>query len=78
MRPVRASMTTAAPESASYLRPVTGSVWVRWKAIRSASCFSTSACTLASIEVTRVSPGSLSIVESSPSTRPIESTATRR
>ena len=77
-RPVFASRTTAAPESAAYLRPVTVSSWVRWKAIRSASWRSTTDCTFASIEVTRVSPGVLSTSESSPSTRPIESTATRR
>ena len=77
-RPVFASRTTAAPESAANFRPVTESSWVRWKAIRSASWRSTTDWTLASIEVTSVSPGVLSTSESSPSTRPIESTATRR
>jgi len=42
------------------------------------SCFSTTPWTLASIEVTRVSPGWLANDSSSPRTRPIESTATLR
>ena len=41
-----------------------------------ASCCSTTACTRASIEVTRVSPGWAETSSSSPITRPIESTAT--
>ena len=77
-RPVRASRTTAAPLSAAYLRWVTVSVVSRAVLIVSWSCFSTSAWTLASIEVTRVSPGVESISPESPSTRPIESTATCR
>ena len=75
-RPVLASSTTAAPLSAAYLRPVTVSVvaravWMVWW-----SCFSTKAWTSESIEVTRVSPGVDSTSPESPSTRPMESTAT--
>ncbi len=77
IRPVLASMTTAAPESATYGRRVTGSVVCRAIIIILCSWCSTTLCTRASIDVTRVSPGALEAVESSPSTRPIESTATR-
>ena len=77
IRPVLASITTAAPESATYLRRVTGSVVCRAIVIILCSWRSTTLCTRASMEVTSVSPGAADVVESSPSTRPIESTATR-
>ena len=76
-RPFLASITTTAPESATWFLCVTLSKVLRAVLIVCASCCSTTPCTRASIEVTSVSPGRPWTSPESPSTRPIESTATR-
>lgn len=56
MRPVLASITTTAPESASYLRPVMLSVSLRTTFIACWSSYSATDWTRASMLVTRVAP----------------------
>jgi hypothetical protein len=77
-RPFFASSTTTDPESATKLRPVTGSTVLRAVAIDSASTFSATDWTFASRLVTRVSPGVGWVSRPYEITRPIESTDTSR
>ena len=67
--PVRGSSTTTAPESAGHPR-------LRALAISVARAFSAAACTRTSSEVTRSRPGTGSVRETTPVTRPRASTAT--
>lgn len=75
MRPVFDSITTTAPESASYLRPVILSVSPRTVFIAWASSYSATAWTRASRLVTRVEPATAGSFSASPMTRPRLSTS---
>ncbi|CAM5658894.1 hypothetical protein SMICM304S_11392 [Streptomyces microflavus] len=68
-------MTTTAPESASYFRPVILSVSSRTFFIAWASSYSATAWTRASRLVTRVEPDTAGSFSASPMTRPRLSTS---
>lgn len=67
--PLRGSRTTTAPVSAAQPRFLAARIWV-------ASARSAEACTVASRDVTRSRPGTGSVRETTPVTRPRASTAT--
>ena len=75
-RPLRGSITTAAPDGAAYLRPVFLSTWVRRLAIWALSASSAIRCTSRSMLVTSVSPRFGSVSRCTPRTVPRLSTVT--